>query len=331
MSQGDVIGGAAVPLTEALPWTPPFPSRTLLLNDSIGSDGRFLMHTLASQILSTPSATGSNNKARIKRGRVLWLGCGPVSEAQIFQSLKKIGCEKTELSQALLWSNQSGADEKNDRAAPKTALTIRSLVAEICSQIENPEVFLKQIYQYIQNWLLPSSDSGDEDDAPKWIILDDVSSLGNLLGERLVYSFLLALNAKSHEISISYGLMIRCSIDSEEKSLPTFVGSSVATGPDWFGSGGLGQRNNAANLLDFQVPWERSLIELADGVMDVLPLTSGYTRELHGRIIFSQLPGGRGWGSDKDDRKSRQSKQKSSPMQTINYCITDSKIVAYIL
>ena len=348
MSRGDVIGGAAVPLTDALPWEASLSSssssRTFLVNDSMGTDGRFLLYTLASQVLSSSgSATATTaTAAKQKRGRVLWLACGPVTEGQILQGLKKIGCDKTALSQVA-----------TANATTESLLTIRSLVSELSTSLLssndgedvsfNEQDFAKKLYRYItETWLPPQTD--DNVYHNHWIVLDDVSALANLLGEKLVYGLILALNAQSHQSSSSsnnnFGLVVRCSNDHEAESLPSFAGSSVASsGPEWFGAGG-GSASSSHTTTN-NIPWERSLIELADGVLDVLPLTSGYTRELHGRIVMTQMPHGRGWSDPPSSTASSkthppssrttQQQKQPSPMQIINYCITDQKIVAYII
>jgi hypothetical protein len=60
---------------------------------------------------------------------------------------------------------------------------------------------------------------------------------------------------------------------------------------------------------------------MADGIVDVLPLASGYTREAHGKLLFTACPGGRGWG---DDSKGR----SDGSTLVFNYCLTDSKVQA---
>jgi len=130
--RGDVIGGAVVPLTDALPWSFIITdnnnnnnnkcnsstttgsnrngSRTILINDAMDTDGRFLLYTIVSQILTPPTSspkaratthhnnsssnhgnkTGSATKSTLKNnGRVLWLGCGSVTEGQILTGLKR--------------------------------------------------------------------------------------------------------------------------------------------------------------------------------------------------------------------------------------------------
>lgn len=358
---GDVIGGAAVPLVDALPWESALSGssngdskRTFLINDAIGTDGRFLLYTLASQVLS--SSTGSNNSTgnnstTSKRGRVLWLGCGPVTEGQILQGLKKIGCDKTTLSQATTGTGSNSTPDANS-----SLLTIRSLTTEISNNLLGSDAtttttsttneestafdaheYVKTLYHYIiDTWLLPNS--GEEDGVQnQWIVLDDVSALADLLGEKLVYGLVLALNVHASSTTTSeFGVVVRCSNDHEAVSLPSFAGSSIASSAtEWFGAGG-----NSGHTATTAIPWERSLLEIADGVFDVLPLTSGYTRELHGRIVMTQMPHGRGWGIDRSKSSSttssarritnKQQKQQP-PMQIINYCITDQKIVAYII
>mmetsp|Transcript_12767 Transcript_12767/g.18188 ORF Transcript_12767/g.18188 Transcript_12767/m.18188 type:complete len:150 (-) Transcript_12767:35-484(-) len=58
-----------------------------------------------------------------------------------------------------------------------------------------------------------------------------------------------------------------------------------------------GEDRNASLYLHFgpSLAWERALVELADGIIDVSPLPSGYSREAHGRLIFTERIGGKGW------------------------------------
>jgi hypothetical protein len=330
MNGSDVIGGSAVPLTEALPWAdPPTTGRTYLVNDAMDTDGRFLLYTLTSQVLSSKAT---------RQGRVLWLGFQPVTEEQIVQGLKRIGCDRNVLAMPPIPQHQ-----QQDAISSKTAkLTIRSLWVELSTRMLDEENidsfseanFMKEILDYVDQWVLVEGDNVNS-----WIILDDVSTFSSFVGERLMYHFIITLNARSR--SKGFGLMIRCSNDQEDQSLPVYSGASMKGYQDWFGAGGT--RSHVSH--DEEPPWERALVELADGVMDVLPLTSGYTRELHGRIVLTRMPLGRGWEDDPSTvqndsgssslptTKNNTPKQYPPAMQIINYCITDQnpKIVAYIM
>ncbi|CAB9507139.1 expressed unknown protein [Seminavis robusta] len=338
MNRSDVIGGSAVALTEALPFVAGIP-RVYLVSDAIDTNGRFLLYTLASQVLSS----ASNNSNDKKKGRVLWLGCGPLTQEQILQGLRKIGCDRS----VLATSTQANHKE------PKS-LTIRSLCVELSHKMllqddshqDINKVFMKEMMQFVDQWLLLDNNSNNEMGTP-WIILDDVSTLANLVGEQLVYQFILQLCAKSHAggdgvtMSTSPGVILRCSNDQEDESLPVYSGASLKGHQAWFGAGGANNSTQQQQqaIHSEEPPWERSLVELADGVMDVLPLASGYTRELHGRIVLTEMPFGRGWKhnnkqqSDAAAIRNTHSKKAYPAMQIVNYCITDQnpKIVAYIM
>jgi len=406
MMRGDVIGGAVVPLTDALPWSFIITdnnnnnnnkcnsstttgsnrngSRTILINDAMDTDGRFLLYTIVSQILTPPTSspkaratthhnnsssnhgnkTGSATKSTLKNnGRVLWLGCGSVTEGQILTGLKKMGIDKTILSNASYQTTATTTTDHHHQQQQEQEqaswLTICSLTTELSKQVlvcqkdehtkendfnDNDEHnFLQSMYQYIQNWLTLQSnnhnsindDNNNDHDhdhpnlsppSPQWIVLDDVSTLANLLGERRVYQFILAIKAttimlqqqQQQQQQQQVGLIIRCANDFESESISTMTGggptTTTVTTKEWFGAGGGGGGGNSAttsttttttgtnNSIDNNNNnnnhnhndyyncgyfWERSLVELVDIIFDVLPLTSGYTRELHGRIIIT--------------------------------------------
>jgi len=269
---------SGTPLTEVLPWSIQEP-RTILIADSIESDGRFLLHTLASQVLS------------MKNGRILWLTCGAYTESLVANALKKLGCE---VATAYL---------RNKELA---SLKIQSLTQDFGNHLlalgddsseMNFEAFVKQIYHHVKEWLQSN------DETVSWIILDDISALAVLVGERLAYALVLSINALSRTCSVA----VRCSHDRDQEEAMNLLKSMK---PTWVGAGGCARSNNEEDI-----PWERSLVEIVDGIIDVVPLASGYTREAHGRLLFSETPTGRGWGGH--------------PTACIyNYCITDTKVLA---
>jgi hypothetical protein len=290
---------SSVPLTEALPWSPKC-NRKVLVCDSVETDGRFLLHTLCTQVLAG-------------NGRVLWLTGGPVTETQVATGLKKIGCD-------------AATGYLRNGASP--SLNIKSLAVEIATQTLvpvadqaawNAEVYLKKIYQYIKTWIQQQDDSK----GPSWVLLDDVSALASLVGERLVYCFVDSLSALASRLGEhSFGLMIRCSHDVDQEFLKEQALNDNNTNSGWVGAGGQSRDLQRQEW----IPWERHLVELADGIVDVVPLTSGYSREAHGRLIFSERPGGRGWG----DGNTSGVQATSTPWNklVINYCIQDNGVRA---
>ena len=89
--------------------------------------------------------------------------------------------------------------------------------------------------------------------------------------------------------------------------------------------------------------WERNLVELADGIVDVMPLQSGFSLEAHGRLVFTERKGGRGWrdaaSSAAGGRRLPSTARPTSSsaagapafLTTVNYCCEDSSIKAFRL
>jgi hypothetical protein len=144
---------------------------------------------------------------------------------------------------------------------------------------------------------------------------------------------------------------MRCSFDAgQEYSLGGFEeeqsGSrniSSSSTPNnanmWVGSGG-DQINVVAESQSSRHgrphrPWENALVELADGIIDAVPLQSGFSKEAHGRLVFSERKGGQGWQdinpNDMEQGARRPTTTNSlSGFSTsvINYACTDTAIKA---
>eukprot|EP00581_Thalassiosira_minuscula_P017412 CAMPEP_0183732008 /NCGR_PEP_ID=MMETSP0737-20130205/37179_1 /TAXON_ID=385413 /ORGANISM="Thalassiosira miniscula, Strain CCMP1093" /LENGTH=493 /DNA_ID=CAMNT_0025964889 /DNA_START=5 /DNA_END=1486 /DNA_ORIENTATION=- len=132
-SSSATIASTTQPLSDILPWGPPIsvsPSsahhgtsndspgsrrsnhttanadmRTLVVTDACSTDGRFLLHTLALQFLSSrysmssslqaspkimnDAGNNNSNNSSLLEGAVLWISCAPVSEKQIMMGLRK--------------------------------------------------------------------------------------------------------------------------------------------------------------------------------------------------------------------------------------------------
>jgi hypothetical protein len=321
-------GSSTTPLTEVVPWTVRNP-RTILVGDSVESDGRFVLFTLAAQVLAAADESkgninsNSNTNSKSKPGRILWLSTGgPWTERLIANALKKIGCDAANNYLRTLENKSLELQVAADQGSPP--LTIRSIAQDISRRVETDgenidfELLTKQIYREAKQWLQEQSGSSSEESVP-WIVLDDVSALGALVGERLAYGLVLSLNALSTHTD-SFGLMLRCSHDLDQELSKDSATGASADQPNWVGAGGQGHRYS-----NEEVAWERSLVEMVDGIVDVLPLASGYTREAHGRLIFTACPGGRGWS---DDSKGRTTTLSEGSTLVFNYCLTDSKVQA---
>jgi hypothetical protein len=294
---------ATVPLEEALPCSPRV-ARKLLVCDSVETDGRFLCYTFAKQALAATS-------------RVLWLVGTPVTDRQVATGLKKMGCD-------------AAAAYLRDPTNSKN-LRIRCLADEIATRSladENgwdEEVFLKEVYKQVKTWLQNADSSSNNN--PSWILLDDVSTLATILGESLVYQFVDSICALSTRMgSDDIGIMIRCSHELDQTLLHKTDEDFEKDQSGWLGAGGLAHRTAVRENQLQSVPWER-YIESVDGIVDVVPLTSGYSREAHGRLVFSEVPGGRGWG---EYNKSQQVQTGSNAWNKLlfNYCIHDNGVRA---
>jgi hypothetical protein len=271
--------------------------------------------------------------------------------------LKKIGCDV-----AAMYLRGHNNNPRSSTVSPSSALsplTIRSLGVELAASVLssnsldsnidgattaeetetwNGEAFLIGLYKQVKHWLAEEQKHPDRQRLPIWIILDDVSSLAMMLGDsRPVFKFVDSLNGLSS--LIGFGLAIRCShdVDQELYKQKQLDGqnrnnNTKAANVGWMGMGGL-CNNDSYNQIHGYVPWERYLTELADGIVDVLPLTSGYSREAHGRLIFTVHPVGRGWNEPSVGAggATRRNKPDGGLLWTslaINYAIADNGVRA---
>jgi hypothetical protein len=242
---------STAPLADVSPWSVDKAS-TILVNDSIESDGRFVLYQIATQVL--PSK------------RLLWLSCGPLSPQLIKSSIKKMG---------------------RDASSPN--LFVRSITQELAESSLNGRPdgvsFLRLLCRDVAEWASQASST------PSWLILDDLSTLAVLLGPKLAYCLLASLQALATK-SGSLGITFRCFNDVDQQ--PQIV-------RDWVGAGSEREASSEC------IPWERSLIELADHVVDVCPLPSGPSRDAHGRLVLTTIP---------------------STSKVFNYCVTENEVLA---
>lgn len=292
---------ASVPLTEALPWPSPPPSdgRFFLVCDSIETDGRFLLHTLASQVLYSQGCS------------VLWVACGPWTDQLIVAALKKMGCDK----------------------ATTSRLRVRSVSVDMSTRILeenndnfNVELYVKELHHFISSWIMTNGGGGGN-----WIVIDDVSSLATLVGERLTYCFVLSLRALAKR-NMSCSIIMKCWHDFDMEILREQATTSIRAGGsrrhvDWVGAGG-GRRSEGFGRHDHDdnVPWELTLPELADGIVNVEPLPSGYSREAHGRLVF--VSQGRGWGQPNGKILQTQGTPNELIPLVMNFCWQDTYVSA---
>jgi hypothetical protein len=220
--------------------------------------------------------------------------------------LKKMGCETaattTTSAAAAAAANLRDGSTSTDNTRTPPLLTIRSVPVDMATRLEenadaadadfDAELYLKELYHSIRSW---TSD---------WIVMDDVSALATLVGERLAYCFVLSLRALVKQTK-TCSIMVRCSHDydmdilkEQQDTASVHAGCSRRRHVDWVGAGGVSK-----HVHDVTVPWERALPELADGIVNVEPLASGYSREAHGRLVFCSI--GRGWGQSNTTTNSK--------------------------
>lgn len=299
-----------IPLREVIPWSPNDP-RNILVCDSIETDGSFVLSTMAAQLFSStvsPQLSSSRiqgegqDQQQASMPRALWLSGNASTEKQVALTLKKLGCDA-----GVSYLRKNNNDMKNTSNS-HNGLTIRSLASEISDLIlkgNNPdgkdgispfnnEKYLQAVYRDVKTWV----NRMDETSA-SWIILDDITAVAAILGDTLVYCFvenLISLvNRPDKPAARQCGLIVRCSGDLDQ-ILYRIEGNESNDHSGWFGAGGLSHKQATHDTLYRTfVPWERAIEESVDAIIDVLPLLSGFSREAHGRLIFSETPNGRGW------------------------------------
>jgi hypothetical protein len=276
-------------LLDTLPLSAEHP-RCVLVTDTLESDARFVLYSFVAKVLQRGQAW-----------KVLWLSCEPTTERLIINGLKKIGCSLAHhyfQDKQQTTSNGAGGGNTNSQ------LTIECLLHDYRHQIDtehglDPEAFVRFLLKTIEKWC-----EGESTDATArcWIVVDNVSAIASLVGERLAYALVYSVTCYAKKNAI--GFLFRCSqeINARMKKSPT---DTLASDKQRLGEA---------------LKWEDSLVDLADGVIDAVPLTSGYSREAHGRITWTDIPGGQGW---------HDSLQKStSSSGVVNYCITDAGVHA---
>ena len=377
MTSMSLLSANAVPLPDVLPWADALPpQRTVLINDSVGTDGRFLLHTLASQTLRggggggggvsgvgrVGAAAAASAPLSLSGGRVLWLGCTPASVKQIASALKKIGCDASLTMAATIGGSGSG----NITSAKSRRLEIVPIMLEAATDIlssneeeEKNEAltsltsgYLKKLYRRIKSWLNESSSPQQ----PNLIVVDDATGLATIFGPRDVEFFLRQVRSLSLRQGCA-SMAILCSTDADQDRYLTAaarkgggVAVNVAGGGSakstWIGAGSDGmaveQEYQQIVVGGAAGAWERNLVELADGIVDVMPLQSGFSLEAHGRLVFTERKSGRGWRDAASAGGSRHNTTTARPTSSaagapaflttvVNYCCEDSSIKAFRL
>ena len=378
-----LLSANAVPLPDVLPWADVLPpNRTVLINDAVGTDGRFLLHTLASQTLrgsSSGVSGGSSAGSSFRRaspadssappssssapgGRVLWLGCTPATVKQVASALKKIGCDASLTTAASLAAPMATS---SPTTAKSRRLEIVPIMLEAANEIlslvddneddENDHAFtnndyLKKLYKRIKTWLTETSSHKQ----PNLIVVDDITSLATIFGPREAEFFVRQVRS----LTLRQGnasMAILCSTDADQDRYLAAAAKEGGANVNVAGGGsakstwlGAGSDVHALEQEYQQVvggagtgsAWERNLIELADGIVDVMPLQSGFSLEAHGRLVFTERKGGRGWrdatapaasGRCLPSTARTTSSAPAFLTTVVNYCCEENSIKAFRL
>lgn len=421
---------SSVPLTDVLPWGDGIPTggRTILICDSAETDGRFLLHTIATQCLNNNTSSSSSsftssstitspnvnsysssssqlktNYKKNKKGKVLWIHCGSSTNSNIRTALKKSGCDPSIIS----FQHQNNLFGKIQQECKDSQLDIININNELsefymtqqCDTKSDHDVFMnnyhnsfiKGIYIQVKEWMVNlinqcqnddklQSSSTDSSMVNPLIILDNASLLSTQVGSKLTHVLIQKIQdllrnpliPTNHNPSINDNnkekgigcLTILCSHDFDQEyylsSTQQSKRNTNVTGGKIIQYIGCGSRGilcdseemtilNQKTMYEFEYIWERSLIELADGVIDVIPLASGFARDVHGRLVFTERLGSLGWkyrsesrptgsrsGSDGKGRDISSKNSNSSvgvyqnnfSTTTVNFCCNDNGVRA---
>ncbi len=182
------------------------------------------------------------------------------------------------------------------------------------------ETFVKNKYLQIREWINQqrSNNNNNNTIVHPLIIIDNVSLLSNQIGSKLTHLLLQKIQSilKGSPTSSSSSppplgcLTILHSNDfDQEYSLQSTQQSKRNTNVtggkiiQYIGGGGRGilcdseemAVLNQRMVYELEYVWERCLVEMADGIVDVMPLKSGFARDVHGRLVFTDRPGSMGF------------------------------------
>ncbi|KAK1738914.1 hypothetical protein QTG54_010230 [Skeletonema marinoi] len=236
------------PLSDILPWGSPLSvvhststnedattqykthNRTLLITDSTSADGRFILHTLALQFLSSRYNIPNNDSTAAMEGAVLWITLSPVSERQVVMALRKgmqhnlSGGGGGNAAGAAVGSTNVGNPSSSSTSGRIHVVSVPLEVADAALQDEEKqpdfshETYLKQLHQRIVHWLnhrellspsqleqqqhqtqqqLPDKSSSM---GPNLVIIDNGTMLSTMFGDILTNAFISSVRAtlKNH-------------------------------------------------------------------------------------------------------------------------------------
>jgi hypothetical protein len=256
---------------------------TILVTDTIEADGRFILCHLAAvaaqmqQQLPTKSSSTAGGGPSSSSSRVLWFACGGgggTDTSTVRAAIRRLG------------SAAGSAETVSVQSVPAMILDEQILMGQDRNDddVDHDEDAIsdkrlqplwEQLLSMIQDWRQQVTVS--DDSLYPLVIIDDMSTLAVLMGEREAY--LLAYWARDLSLEVDFHLVIR--------SLGT-DGTSFQTPIAYFGAGGKQDTYTTVDDDDDEAYcWEAGLVELADQIIDVRPLASGYSREAQGRFFIT--------------------------------------------
>lgn len=305
--------------------------RTLLVTDTIEADGRFILCHLAAQTVAAAQKQVVRHRrscgqpehkepALSPGGGVLWIACGsgPTEASTVRSAICRLGG-------ALAAGSSAG--HVSVHSVPAMLLAEQGIVARDHGSTENSSSssplepqprssMWERLLAMIHDWRKQPQTTGGTDDGSSssssdpLVIIDDLSTLAALLGERQAY--LLAYYARDLSLQLNFDLVMR--------SLGTDNATSFHQPIAFFGAGGQSDGNSSVEDEDFYC-WEAGLAELADQIVDVRPLASGYSREAQGRFFVTD---------NMSQRQKNQPQQHQPPppkrQRLYNYLLLDNDV-----
>lgn len=211
---------------------------------------------------------------------VLWLSCGAQTTSMIASALRKLG--NAEATAPFLKRATTTTTTDDDSGwSEERSLHIHSIMADLSNATVAPDsTYLQDLSTRIQGILANRKST-------TLVVIDDVSALHHMFGKPATYLFLSQLLGMSK-------LILKCSNEQFESAR------------QWIGS-----THSPPAITNFE-GMSSLLVELASWVVDVVPLTSGYSREAHGRLVMTNRT------------------TYSKPV-VMNYCLQDTSVAAILL
>lgn len=293
-------------ISNLLAWKdkPPIKGQTILLTDTIKTDGRFMLHILASQYISMYRNNNTNDNIKSKKGsqftttqtqqshycppnhnnssngKLIWISCTNETEKQIMKSIN-IYYDKI----------PSSSSTTKRISSSYSCFEIISVPKEIFSNTLEDDNYLYQLYLRIFPKIIMDDDDGDDSNKEVTIIIDDLSYLINFFGDRQVFGFIQELrnrsksntyNNKNNKNYLSALILRNCT----EILHPSNLSSKVYIGTDVF----IKDKGEIITDSNKTSSFEYLLYEITDGIIDIIPLSSGYYKDstTHGRILFTE-------------------------------------------